>query len=107
MPSLARGAARIDRDASHDLLRDDARQILEREEDDESRHATRLTSRAGTTITFFGSAPSSTRITLALARAAASITPLSLPFGMTSVSSNLPLTWIAIVTSSSISSAGS
>src|SRR5690242_315404 len=70
-------------------------------------HATRFTSRSGTTITFFGALPSSRRTTLSLASAAASVAARSVPLGSVSVSRSLPLTWIAIVTSSSTSNAGS
>src|SRR3546814_5280189 len=72
------------------------------EQGKEALHTTRLTKRSGTTITFFGVAPSSVRITFADARARRSSSSFGVPLATVSVSRSLPLTCTATVTSSSI-----
>src|SRR3546814_3021055 len=88
-------SARIER------LESTPRQAQQRQRQGGARdHATRLTSRSGTTITLRGGLPSSARAILSLASAAASISARSVPLGSVSVSRSLPLIWIAIVTRS-------
>src|SRR5690606_25155718 len=68
---------------------------------DRADHATRFTSRSGTMMIFRGGLPSRILVTRSDASAIASSVSRPAPRGAVSVSRSLPLTWIAIVTSSS------